>query len=288
MILVTASTGQLGREVLGQLLDRVAPGSIAAMARDPARVADVAARGVEVRQGDYTDHASLVRAFRGIDKLLFISTPALEGIAEQHANALNAAKQAGVRHVVYTSMVCRSATPRLWLVSEYRRTEQQLIGSGLAYTIMQNGYYMDLLPTFIGKALETGELRHPAGQGKANLTARSDLAEAAANILTGDGHEYRVYETCGASAYTFYDIAVALSGVARKRIEYIDIPTAEFAANLRQAGLPPLEVELMVGIAESIKADDANCQTPALEMLLGRPPVTLTEFLSRTFVSQRL
>ncbi|GIV82058.1 MAG: NAD(P)-dependent oxidoreductase [Anaerolineae bacterium] len=281
--MVTGSTGQFGRAVIDALSVGVRPTAITALARDPARAADLAARGVNVRRGDYTDYASMVQAFRGIEKLLFVSTNALEGVIEQHSTVIAAAKHAGVQHIVFTSVVSRSTAPRFRLVRDYLQTEKELIDSGITYTIMRNGYYMDMLPMFIGDAVQTGQIRYPAGEGKTSFTLRSDLAEAAAKVLTSSGHENRVYETCGSTAYTFQDIANALSAVAGRRIDYIDIPVADFEASLRKGGLSPLEVELMVGMADSIKAGEGNCHDPCLEELLGRRPMTLEEFLARAY-----
>jgi NAD(P)H dehydrogenase (quinone) len=286
MFLVTGSTGQLGRAVIEGLLGQVPPSEIAALARDPARAAELAARGVDVRQGDYTDYASLARAFRGIKKLLLVSTSALEGVTEQHANALRAAHQAGVRHVLFTSIASRSPAPPFRLVRDYRQTEEELIRSGLVYTILRNGYYMDMLPMFLGDALQTGQIRYPAGQGKNNFTARSDLAEAAAKVLTGGGHENRVYECCGNGAYTFHEVAEALGEAVGKRIEYVDIPIQELEAKLREEGFSQLEVELMVGIAASIRSSEGSCPEPDLEELLGRQPTELRAFFAQTYLNR--
>lgn len=285
MILVTGATGSFGRIAVECLLRELAPVDvkrIAALAREPAKAADLAARRLDVRRGDYTDYPSLTRAFQGVDKLLFVSTSALSGVVEQHANVIRAAKHAGVRHVVFTSIVSRSAEPAFRLVRDYRQTEHELMASGLTFTILRNGYYMDMLPMLIGDAVETGTIRYPAGNGQNNFTARSDLAEAAVNVLLGSGHEQRVYEACGPIAYSFGDVAKALSDATGKKIEYADLPLGRYHAELAARGVRSPELELMIGLAESIRSSEGRCQGPQLEALLGRPPMSIARFFHHT------
>lgn len=155
--------------------------------------------------------------------------------------------------------------------------------SRIAYTILRNGYYLDMLPMFIGDALETGRIYYPAGDGRASFAARIDLAEAAANVLISDGHENRIYHTCGNTSYSFHDVAKSLSELAGKKIEYVDIPLEAMKDELRRSQVSELEVDLMTGIAESIKYNEGDYPSPDLENLLGRKPVGLKEFLKQTY-----
>lgn len=258
MILVTGSTGHLGKAVIAFLLKKAHSNQIAALARDPKKAEDLTAKGIDVRQGDYSDYDSLVKAFEGIEKLLLVSSSALAGVAEQHANAINAATKAGVKYIIYTSIVSRSKNPHFKLINDYKKTEEDLKASRIAYTILRNGYYLDMLPMFIGDALETGRIYYPAGDGRASFAARIDLAEAAANVLISDGHENRIYHTCGNTSYSFHDVAKSLSELAGKKIEYVDIPLEAMKDELRRSQVSELDVNLMAGIAESIKYNEDN------------------------------
>jgi NAD(P)H dehydrogenase (quinone) len=283
MILVTGSTGHFGRATINFLLKKNHSNRITALARDPKRAKDLTAQGVEVRQGDYTDYDSLAKAFAGVEKLLLVSSSALENVAEQHANAVKAAKETGVKHIVYTSIVSRSDNPHFKLINDYKKTENDLKSSGIAYTVLRNGYYMDMLPMFIGEALESGKIYYPAGDGRASFAARVDLAEAAANVLMSAGYENKIYHTGGNVSYSFHDIANALSELAGKKIEYVDIPLEVMKEELLRNQMSPPEIDLMAGIAESIKYNEGDCPSPDLENLLGRSPTSLKEFLKQVY-----
>jgi NAD(P)H dehydrogenase (quinone) len=284
MILVTGVTGQFGRIALEFLHRKLGVARIAALARDVGRARRLLPPGVDVRHGDYSDYPSLVRAFAGIEKLLFVSSSAPEGVAEQHENVVRAAAEAGIKHIVYTSIVNVAAPSRVRLINEYKATEDALKASSLTYTILRNGYYLDMLPMFIGDAPQTGRLRYPAGDGRASYAARADLAEAAANLLVGDGHERRVYVLNANASHSFHDIAAALSEVTGRHVSYVDIPLEVMAQELRGQMSPP-EVELMLGIATSIKHGEADCPTAELEALLGRTPIGLKEFLTNAYAA---
>jgi NAD(P)H dehydrogenase (quinone) len=286
MILVTGATGHLGRAALDHLRKELPLQRIAALARDVTRASELAAEGIQVRQGDYADYRSLVSAFADIEKLLLVSSSALEGVAEQHVNAIRAAAQAGVKHIVYTSMTSLPATSRVRLINEYKATEEELMASGLTYTILRNGYYFDMLPMFIGDAPRSGRIRYPAGDGRASYALRADLAEAAARALLGSEHEDRVYELNTNDSHSFQDIAALLSELTGKAIEYVDIPLEVMAAELRDQQMSQLEVELMMGIAASIRYSEADRPSADLEALLLRTPVGLEDFLRQTYSSQ--
>jgi NAD(P)H dehydrogenase (quinone) len=284
MLLVTGVTGQLGRIALESLHSKLPSAQIGALARDVSRARGLLPPDVEVRYGDYSNYDSLLRAFVGIEKLLFVSSNALEGAAEQLANVVQAAAQAGVQHVVYTSIVNVTPHSRVRLINEYKATEEALKASGLRYTILRNGYYFGMLPMFIGDATETGRLRYPAANGRASYAARADLGEAAANVLIGEGHERCVYVLNTNTSHSFQDIAAVLSDVTDRATAYVDIPLEVMAQEL-QGQLSPSEVELMLGIATSIRYNEADWPTSDLEVLLGRTPMGLREFLANVYAT---
>ena len=198
---------------------------------------------------------------------------------------MRAATEAGVRHVIYTSMVNLPAISSVRLLDDYRKTEEMLKASGLTYTILRNGYYFDMLSMFIGDAPKSGRIRYPAGDGRASWAARTDLAEAAANILLSDGHEGRVYELNTNTSYSFHDVAAVLSEVLGQAIEYVAIPLEVMRQELQDQQMSPAEIELMVGLAASIRHSEADHPSPELERFLGRPPTDLRQFLGQTYSS---
>lgn len=283
MILVTGATGNFGKAAIHSLRKKRPSSRVVGLARDPSRAADIVKAGVEIRRGDYTNYDSLVRAFSGVDRLLFVSSSALRGVAEQHANVIRAAKEAGVRYVAYTSIVNLPHITRVPLVADYRETEEALKASGLTYTILRNGYYMDMLPTFIGEVQSTGRIRCPAGDGRASFAARADLAEAAASVIAGKGHDRGIYELNTGRSYSFHDVAQALTKALGTTIAYEDAPSEQWAHSLRAQGMPEAEIELMVDLAASICFSEADKPTGDLKRLLGREPIDLEEFLKAAY-----
>ena len=191
MILVTGATGHFGKAAIDFLLEKgVQPGAISALVRDEAKASDIKEKGVSLRVGDYDNTESLKAAFKGVDKLLFISATDPEQRARQHANVVAAAKEAGVKHIVYTSFERKNetaASPIAFLSLTHLNTEKAIRESGMAYTILRNNLYADVLPMFLGdKVLETG-VYFPAGEATAAFALRADMAEATANILTTVG-----------------------------------------------------------------------------------------------------
>lgn len=284
-ILVTGATGHLGKAVVNILADKVTA-DIAALVRDPAKAGDVQEKGVEIRQGDYDDYTSLVNAFEGIEKLYFVSGSDIMRRAGQHENVVNAAVEAGVRHVVYTSFQRKNETgdsPIALIVNVHVKTEQMLRESGLVYTILKHAVYADGLPTLLGKVLETGVIYQPAGDGKTSYTLRADMAEAGAVILTTPGHENKTYEISVNTSYSYADIANILTSVTGKTIRYVSPVPEEFRTTMLNAGVPKEYIGVMVGFSEAIRQGEFDIPDPTLEMLLGRKPVTLAEYLNSVY-----
>ncbi|HLP02391.1 MAG TPA: NAD(P)H-binding protein, partial [Opitutaceae bacterium] len=185
MIALTGATGQLGRLVLEQLLAAATPAdSIAALVRQPAKAAELAARGVQVRAADYDDPAALEHALAGVDKLLLISSSELGSRVAQHRNVIEAARRRGVGLLIYTSLL-HADTSALDLAPEHRETEQLLKTSGLPYVILRNGWYTENYTASLPSALALGALHGSAGEGRIASAARADFAAAAAKALTG-------------------------------------------------------------------------------------------------------
>lgn len=190
IIAVTGATGKLGRATLQFLLARgVAAETVRPIVRDLAKAHDLVDRKFDVAYGNYTDAALLEAAFGGIDKLLFISTSALgEERMLQHRNVVNAAKGAGVKHIIYTSVIKPAADAFFAASPGHFHTEALIREAGIPYTFFRNNLYLDIVPFLFGPALATGTLTHSGGNGRIGFVAREDIAEALARVLTSDAH----------------------------------------------------------------------------------------------------
>ncbi len=285
-ILVTGATGGLGKAVVENLLKTVAPGDLAVLVRDPAKAADLQAQGVTIKQGDYNDHASLVAAFQGVDKLFLVSGNDIPNRVPQHTNAVNAAKEAGVQHVVYTSFQRKTedGSSAAWPIAEaHLATEKLLKASGLTYTILKNALYLDVLPLFMGPVLETSTIYLPAGEGRVPYASRADMGAAGAAVLTGSGHENQSYEISNDTSYSFHDIARILSDLSGKTIQYVSPDTEAFKAALTAAGVPAEAIQMTAGFCVAMAQGEFDFPATDLAKLLGRQPETAAQFLKAAY-----
>ncbi|MFC4299300.1 SDR family oxidoreductase [Castellaniella hirudinis] len=271
-IAITGATGQLGRLAVEGLKTRVEPARLRALARTPAKAADL---GIPVHEADYDRPETLAAALSGVDTLLLISSSEVGRRAEQHRHAIEAARSAGVRHVVYTSLL-HADTSALSLAGEHRDTERMLKDSGLNWTILRNGWYTENYMGAVAGALAGGALVGSAGQGRIASAARADYAEAAAVVLTSAGHEGQTYELAGDTAYTLDELAAEISRQTGRTIPYRNLPQAGYAAILADHGLPP-------DLARAIAGWDVDASQGALfddgrrlSALIGRPTTPLS------------
>lgn len=270
-IAITGATGQLGRLVTARLKEKVPASDIVALVRSPEKATDL---GVTARAADYGRPETLGAALAGVDTLLLISSSEVGQRATQHRNVIEAARAAGVKHVVYTSLLHADRSP-LSLAEEHRETEADLKASGLSHTILRNGWYAENYTGSIGGALAGGAFIGSAGEGKVSAASRGDFAEAAVAVLTGAGHEGKTYELAGDSAWTLADLAAEVSKQSGKAIPYKDLSVADYAAALAGFGLPD-------GLATAIAGWDADAAKGALfddgrelSTLIGRPTTPL-------------
>ncbi len=212
MIVIMGASGQLGRLVIEALLKKLPADEIIATVRNPEKVADLAARGVQVRQADYDQPASLAAAVKGADKLLLISASEVGRRVPQHRAVIDAAKAAGVGLLAYTSILHADTSP-LPLAVEHKETENLIRASGLPAVILRNGWYTENYVAGIPAALQYGVLLGSAGQGRIASAARADYAEAAAAVLTQESQAGRIYELAGDESYTLGELA---DEIARK------------------------------------------------------------------------
>lgn len=280
-IAVTGASGKLGRATIGGLLERkVAPDSIVAVVRDPQKLADLAARGVQVRRADYTEPETLATALRGIDTLLFISTNVFgEERMLQHRNVIDAARAAGVGHIIYTSVIKPAAIAHFAGAPSHFQTEALIRESGIAHTFFRNNLYLDIVPFMFGEALQTGVLEHNAGRGRIGFVARDDIAGGLAAVLAGGERATREYPITAVTPYGLGEVASALGSAAGRKVSYRELSSEEFRKSLAAKGLPPPVVGMSVALGEAIRAGEFDAASTQLERLLGRAPVTLEAFL---------
>ena len=288
MILITGATGHLGKSVLQFLRRKDANIPVAALVRDAAKAGELRALNAEIREGDYNHSDSLVRAFRGVDRLLFVSGNDLGNRLTQQANVVNAAKAAGVKHILYTSFQRKtedlSSSPIVPVAESHLDTEKRIKASGLAYTILKNALYTDVLPWFLGeKVIESGRVWLPAGQGKTSFAAREDMAEAIANILAGSGHENKTYEIAAPVSVSMQEIAAYLSEIAGKPVIYADSTRETFLAEAEAAGVPAPIAGMQADFCEGIRRGEFDLPSADLETLLGRKLLTVKEYLQSVY-----
>lgn len=279
-LLVTGASGQLGRLVVETLLARHPAAAIVAAVRNPASVADLEARGVQVREADYTRPETLKAAFRGVDRILLISSNEIGQRAAQHRAAIEAAAEAGVGLLAYTSLLHADASP-LGLADEHRETEALIKASGLPAVILRNGWYTENHTASLPAALAHGAVLGSAGEGRFSTASRADFAEAAAAVLLAEDPAGQVLELAGDASYTLAELAAEYARQAGKPIAYRDLPPADFAEALVGAGLPRPFAELLAdsdaGAAKGGLFDDSG----ALSRLIGRPTTPLAETVRR-------
>lgn len=274
---ITGATGQLGQLVVEQLKTRVNSDVIVALVRTSEKAA---ALDVEAREFDYLKPETLAKSLGGIDKLLLISGNEIGKREEQHKNVIAAAKEAGVKWIVYTSLL-HADKSSLSLAGEHVATEEALRASGIAYTILRNGWYTENYTGSVAGALAGGAFIGSAGDGKISSAARADYAEAAAVVISGKGHEGKVYELSGDESYTLSDLAAEISRQTGKDIPYNNLPEEAYAEILKGFGLPDFFAAAIaswdIGASKGDLFDDGK----QLSKLIGRPTTPLADVVAK-------
>lgn len=287
MILVTGSTGNLGRHTIHFLLQKTPANNIAALARDLTKAKVLKAKGIDIRIGDYHHYSTLVKAFSGVEKVLLISAAAFTDRIAQHINVINAAQEAGVKHVLYTSVQRKNDSSFLipWITESDIETENYLKASGLIYTIIQNTMYAEALPLYLGETFRKNGIIFPAGNGTIPLATSEDIAEAIANIITEKGHENKEYTLTGDTCYSLHEIAEIVSELSGETIKYSDVSTDRFIFDKINAGVSPTAASYYADWAQAIKHGLFDRPTDSLQNILGRKPTSLKKYLQLTYYS---
>jgi NAD(P)H dehydrogenase (quinone) len=280
-IVVTGATGQLGRLTVEALLRRgIAAADIIATGRDTARIKDLADRGITVRRADFADTGGLAEAFAGADRLLLISAsvPVGERVAN-HRRVIDAAASAGVSLVAYTSTT-HADTATTVIGATHGQTEKYLRDRGIPSVLLRNSWYLENYTSQLPQILQNGAVVGAAGEGRISAAARADYAEAAAVVLTAEGHTGAVYELGGDESFTLTELAAAISAAAGKQVTYADLPVTDFAQVLAAAGLPAELAEVLADADRGMNRGEMYTGSGDLRRLIGRPPVTLAEALA--------
>ncbi len=277
-IVVTGSTGHLGRLVVEDLLDRGVPATeIVATGRAVERLDDLAARGVVVRRVDFADPTTLVGAFSPGDRVLLVSGTDLGRRVQQHQAVIDAAVAAGVAQLVYTSGPRADTSPML-LVAEHRATEEAIAASALPSVVLRNGWYFENYLDQLDTYFEHGAILGSAGDGRISAAARADYAQAAAAVLTDpDAHLGRTYELAGDDSFTLAELAAAISEAGGATVAYADVPEAVHLATLVGAGVPEPVAEMLVDVDQHAAGGALLIETGDLRRLIGHPTTSLDE-----------
>lgn len=279
MIILTGATGQLGRIVAAHLVSRLPADQIGVSVRDPQKAADLMALGVRVRQGDFSDPASLLNAFEGATQIFLVSSNARAHGGDplaQHAAVIDAARAVGARRIVYTSQMAASPTSAFGPALDHATTEKMLAESGLAWTALRNGFYASSALGMMGKAVETGVMQTPV-DGKIAWTAHADLGEAAAILLTSEGqYDGPTPPLTGSQTLDFSDLTAIASELLGRPIRHETFPDDELAMKL---GIPAGAAKFLLGMYLASRAGEFIPVDPTLAQLLGRAPMTVRELM---------
>ncbi|OCA69088.1 hypothetical protein BBI01_17910 [Chryseobacterium artocarpi] len=284
MILVTGATGALGQQTINFLLEKgIGPENISGLARDEKKASFLNEKGVEVKVGDYFNYSSLVSAFKGVDKLYFISSGDVNNRDIQHQNVVNAAIEAGIKHIVYTSVESTSGgidSPLAKISIPVLKTEEWIKNSKINYTILKNNFYLEMLPMFLGEnVLETEKIYTTTGEGKIGAVLRSDLAEASANVIISDDSINKIYHLSNTDAFNYNQVKDILNQSTGKNIQLIQLNPQELKEHYIKIGLPEYVAESLMDFSNAKSNGEFDVTSDDLKNLLGRKPVSIKEFL---------
>jgi NAD(P)H dehydrogenase (quinone) len=283
MIVVTGATGQLGRLIVEKLIARVPAGRVAVSVRDVRKAEDLAARGVRVRAGDFANPAGLQQAFEGATQVLLVSSNARAYGGDtlgQHRAAIDAARAAGAKRIVYTSHMAASHASAFPPMLDHAATEQLLSGSGLAWTALRNGFYASSAMALLARSLESGVFEAPE-DGKVSWTTHEDLAEAAAVILADEGrYDGPTPPLTAARAYDFEALCGIASEVLGRPLRRAVVSEDAMRTRLKAAGMPEVAVSISLGLYRASRAGEFAAVDPTLQKLIGHAPADMREVIA--------
>lgn len=287
MILVTGATGNLGKATIKSLLNKGTEAKdIAVLVRDEAKGQEFKANGIQVKLGDYKDLESLRSAFQGVDKLLLISSSSdIVHRFDQHKNVIDAAKEVGVNHIIYTGFDMKDLqqSPMVADVQYHAFTTDYLKQMAVPYTVMNNTLYADMIPVICGKNMLKNGISIPAGIGKVPFLPIAEMAEALAVVLTSPGHENKEYVIAAETAFSFAEIADIISEITGTTIAYNPIEIMTYVAQLVEQGVPEDDAEYLARFAGAIARGEFDTNKSDVEQLLGRATTSLQDYLGNIY-----
>jgi NAD(P)H dehydrogenase (quinone) len=280
---ITGASGQLGRRVTEILLSEhgVAPADLVLVTRSPAKLADLAADGAQVRHGDFEDPASLESAFAGADKVLIVSTDRVGSRVPGHKAAIDAAVSAGARSIAYTSGINPSDSNPIGVMWEHRATEDHLRATAPGWTILRNSIYAEMLVGGAEAALASGSHVTNEGDGRVSYVSRDDCAAAAAAVLATDGHAGKIYDITGAESLSAADVAALYAELGGRPVELVPVDDEAFTAGLvEHAGLPRPVAEVYASFGTGTRRWYSAPVSDTVAALTSRPPKPAREVLA--------
>lgn len=292
-ILITGATGDLGSKVVNLLKEKTQVEDIAVLVRDEKNelARQYTNERIEVKIGDYSNLESLENAFNGIDVLYFVSGGDDNQRAKLHKNVVDAAKKAGIKHVLYTSGVRKDesdTSPLASLMDSHIQTENCIKESGITFTILKHNLYAEVIEMMIGdksQLLKTKTIYLPTANGLTSFVPKKDLAEAEVNILLNpSAYENKILEFNGSEQITFSEIAKKISEIVREPIKYISPEITEFETQMNKFGLPNHVIEILSTFSLAIANGEFDQQSNDLEKILGRKTISLSEYLKEAYL----
>ncbi len=285
LIAVTGASGHLGRLVVEDLLRQNFPATnIVAVVRDPQKVADLAARGVQVRRADYAQPETLDAAFAGVEHLLLISSSEMNQRLVQHKNVVKAARNAEVQFLAYTSIL-NADNSTMQLAADHKATEQIIRESGIVFAFLRNSWYTENYTDQLAQVLQHGAVLGCAGAGRVSAAPRADYATAAAFVLRAGNRVSKVCELGGDHSFTLSELASEISKQSGRQVIYRDLPVEEYAQVLVGAGLPELLARGLADADLGLKRDEQLTDSSDLSRLIERPTTTLADAVASALKS---
>ncbi|MEB7537240.1 SDR family oxidoreductase [Pantoea anthophila] len=287
MIAVTGANGKLGKQVIMKLLSFYPAEKIVGLARNPQDAGDLIKLGVQIKQADYDKPETVSAALFGIKKLLLISAVIPSERFRQHKAVIDAAHQAGVNLIAYTSQL-RADTSSFSLAKSHRETESYIKKSGMAYTILRNGWYIENHTDNLNKAVQHGVLLGSSGKGRFSSASREEYAEAAAVVLSQDGHIGKVYELAGSDAYTMSELADQVSELIGKKIDYLNLSYHDLKQVLLSVNIPEMIADVVIEADKLSQEGELFSDSNDLSILLGRKTLPIQQVIINEIKQKRL
>lgn len=290
--LITGATGSLGNSVAKYLSKSVNTSEIVVLVRDKNsdKAIELKELGFELRKGDYDKPDQLASAFEGVEILYFVSASDITSRVTQHKNVVEAAKKAGVKHVVYTSAGRKDESadsPVALVMDAHIKTENWLKESGLNYTILRHNLYAEVIALFLGDKetlLNSKTIFLPTGNGKTGFALRDDLAQAGAAVLKDSAkHQNKIYTLDGPESIDFVKVAEIFTKITNTEIAYVSPDVETFKSTMTSYGVPEEAIQMMLAFSLGIAQGEFDSNAKDLEQLLGRKPKDVAAFLEQVY-----